>query len=60
MLLLAKVEDSDELVERLEVTKVEEVLQDIFLALSVALSVGLLHLLCGLVATFKPIQKDGS
>ena len=60
MLLLAKVEDSDELVERLEVAKVEEVLDNILLALSVALSVGLLHLCCGLVAAFKPILEDVS
>ena len=59
-LLLTKVENSNKLVARFEVTKVEEILQDILLALSVTLSVGLLHLLCGLVAAFKPIQKDGS
>ena len=42
-LLLAKVEDSDELVERLEVAKVEEVFKDVFLALSVTLSVDFQH-----------------
>ena len=59
-LLLSKVEDLDKLVERFEVAKVEEVFQNILLALTVALSVGLLHLCCGLVAAFKPIHKDGS
>lgn len=65
-LLLAKIEDSNELVERFSiesfcvVTKVVEVFPNELLALSVALSVGLLHLCCGLVAAFKPIHEDGS
>ena len=42
-LLLAKVEDPDELVERFEVAKVEEVFKDVFLALSVTLSVDFQH-----------------
>ena len=51
-LLLAKIEDSDELVERFEVAKVEEIFKDVFLALSVTLSVGLLHGCCGLATAF--------
>lgn len=59
-LLLAKVEDSNELVESWWVAKVVEVFPNVLFALSVTFSVHFLHPLCGLVAAFKPIHKDGS
>lgn len=60
MLLLAKVKDSNELIELFLVAKVEEVFHNVFLTFLCAFPVGLLHGCCGLVATFKPIQEDGS
>jgi hypothetical protein len=60
MLLLAKVEDSNELIELFLVAKVEDVFHNVFLTFLCAFPAGLLHGCCGLVTAFEPIQEDSS